>query len=163
MVAAGNVIFWVSLAGLFVLNLFALARSKNLKRFITYSVVLAVCAIVYFAFFQPSAGIVQKGDQSTEGVFIIILYPCMLLGMGCHYLYYLLLKPKRVRRFDVGGFLAPLFASPIVFIPLLAAFQDSGLSLAHLTLPKYMVFFVAFENGFFWKEVFENRRQDVKK
>jgi hypothetical protein len=64
-------------------------------------------------------------------------------------------------KFDFGMFVAPVFASPIVFIPLLAALQNTpaitgtqGFSAVNL-----MVFFVAFENGFFWKEYFDHRRK----
>jgi hypothetical protein len=49
-----------------------------------------------------------------------------------------------------------MFTSPLVFAPLWSAFQDAGMTLTSL---KYGVFVVAFENGFFWKEFFDNRRQ----
>ena len=84
--------------------------------------------------------------------------------MTCHYLYTLLSMPKNQRRsFDFASFIAPVFASPIVFIPLLASFQNADVDLTNLTLPKFMVFFVAFENGFFWKELVDNRRKELSK
>jgi hypothetical protein len=55
--------------------------------------------------------------------------------------------------------LLPMLASPLVFIPLLGAFQNAPVDLMSLTLPKFMVFFVAFQNGFFWKEVVDNFRK----
>ena len=64
--------------------------------------------------------------------------------------------------FNIGRFLAPVFASPIVFIPLLGAFQSMDIDITNLTLPKIMVFFVAFENGFFWKEVVDNHQKRTK-
>lgn len=104
-----------------------------------------------------------KGSQANETGFVIVLYLSMLAGMACHYFYGLFLLPQRKRsKFDLGAFLAPVFASPIVFIPLLGAFQNTEVDLTQLTLPKFMVFFVAFENGFFWKEVVDNRRKEQK-
>ena len=44
-----------------------------------------------------------------------------------------------------------------MFIPLLAALQNTVDNLQNLTAVKMMVFFVAFENGFFWKEYFDHR------
>ena len=95
---------------------------------------------------------------------MIILYLCMLLGMAAQYAHNRFFLPKAQRpEFDFGLFLAPIFASPIIFIPLLAAMQNAEVDLAQLTVPKMMVFFVAFENGFFWKEYFDHRRQEKQK
>jgi hypothetical protein len=94
---------------------------------------------------------------------IIILYLFMVVGMICQYLYSLLIQPRKQRPpFDWGNFLAPLFASPIVSIPMLVAFQNSEIDLTQLTLPRVMVFVVAFQNGFFWKEIFESRRRSLE-
>ena len=84
----------------------------------------------------------------------------MLAGMAGHYFFTLYMIPSDVRpRFEVTSLLAPTFASPLVFIPLLASLQNSEIDLATLTLPKFMVFFVAFENGFFWKAMVDNERE----
>jgi hypothetical protein len=32
-----------------------------------------------------------------------------------------------------------------------------------MTLPRLMIFLVAFENGFFWKEYFDRKRKEVVK
>jgi hypothetical protein len=87
----------------------------------------------------------------------------MVVGMASHYLYNLLMKSARTRQpFDLRRFIAPIFASPIVFIPLLGAFQSADIDLTNLMLPKYMVFLVAFENGFFWRELVENRTKEQR-
>jgi hypothetical protein len=120
---------------------------------------LLACAATYFLSFRTPSGLQPKGaTPPSELGFILVLYVCTSLGMAAHFLYTHFTKPLKARpRFDFGRFLAPLLVSPIVFIPILAAFQGADVDLANLTLPKYMVFFVAFENGFFWKEVLENR------
>lgn len=123
-----------------------------------------ICGGAYYLIFQTDVRIHSKGAQPQELSFIIILYVCMLLGILCHYFYDLFGRAKGNRSpFDLGLFLAPIFASPLVFIPLLAAFQNAEIDLSNLKIPKFMVFFVAFENGFFWKEVVENHRKEIAK
>jgi peptidoglycan/LPS O-acetylase OafA/YrhL len=90
----------------------------------------------------------------------------MVIGMFAQYLYRHFESPVRYRRkWDWGCFMAPVFASPTIFIPLAAAFQNSDIDLTKdsLTLPRLMIFLVAFENGFFWKEYFDRRRKEVEK
>ena len=55
--------------------------------------------------------------------------------------------------------LAPVLASPIIFIPLLASQQNADLDLSRFDIPRFMIFLVAFENGFFWREYFDNRKK----
>jgi hypothetical protein len=161
MAIVGNIFFGISLLGLLLISIFSFIKNKNIKRLAFYIIVLVVCAAIYFLYFQPATELAQRGSQSNTLIFIIILYVFMLLGMVCHYFYNFFTKPKKTRPpFDFGLFIAPFFASPIIFIPLLSAFQNTDIDLAKLTLPKFMVFVVAFENGFFWKEIFENRRKE---
>jgi hypothetical protein len=81
--------------------------------------------------------------------------------MLAQHAYARLSKPRRRRRrrFDLGTFLAPIFASPIVFIPLLATIQAAGVDLYRVNGARFMLFLVAFENGFFWKVIFDQRRE----
>lgn len=163
MVSVANTAFWISLTGLVILALLGFRKSRNIGRLVFWFVSLALSGSIYYFIFQAPSHLQQKGEQSNQTGFVIVLYVCMLAGMAFHYFYTLFLLPKRKRGpFDLGGFLAPVFASPLVFIPLLGAFQNTEVDLTQLTLPKFMVFFVAFENGFFWKEVVENRRKEQK-
>jgi hypothetical protein len=57
-------------------------------------------------------------------------------------------------------FLMPIFASPIVFIPLLTLTSEVAMGGA-FTRPKLMVYLVAFQNGFFWKSFFEQRKAEA--
>jgi hypothetical protein len=85
----------------------------------------------------------------------------MLLGMLSQFLYRRFERPQRLRpTWDWGMFIAPVFASPIVFIPLLAAFQNANIDLKDLTAPRLMIFFVAYQNGFFWKEFFDRKQRE---
>jgi hypothetical protein len=113
--------------------------------------------------FYESSDITLKGEEDNSLYFAIVLYLCMIIGMFSHYAYTRFTKPKDKRpSFDLGLFLAPFFTSPIIFIPLLASLQNANIDLQNLTTTKIMVFIVAFENGFFWKEYFNNRRKGEK-
>jgi hypothetical protein len=90
---------------------------------------------------------------------IIGLYIAMVLGMLAQYLYahFNEAAPNRTR-FDIGVFLAPIFISPIIFVPLFEAFKSSHVQDQGLI----MVFFIAFENGFFFKSYLDRRTHENK-
>ena len=116
-----------------------------------------------FGFPFPSP-VVGKGEHDL--LFAGALFLCMLAGMFAQYLYRHFERPKRYRhKWDWGCFIAPVFASPIIFIPLAAAFQsvDIDLTKPNLKLPQLMIFLVALENGFFWKEHFDRKQKEVEK
>ena len=113
----------------------------------------------------PFAGpVVNKAgnDMLLTGAMAI----SMSAGMFAQYLYRYFESPMRYRRkWDWGCFIAPIFASPIIFIPLAAAFQNADVDLTNdrMTLPRMMIFLVAFENGFFWKEYFDRERKQIER
>ena len=155
-----NVVFSISLAGLLVLSIVKFVKTKEIGQFVFEFVALAACGGIYALVFQRGQGLLPKGKQPHEWAFVIILYGWTLIGMACHYFYGLLMKPKRTRPpFDWGSLLAPMFASPMVFGPLLLAFQGADIDIANLTPPRLMIFLVAWENGFFWKAFVEDRRK----
>jgi hypothetical protein len=157
-------VFWLSLAGLIVLTLRNFLLSKNIARSLLLIAILSAVGVGYYALFESGSQIRPKGDQPNQWAFIVVLYVCMLLGMASNYAYGRFVKTKSARPpFDAGNFVAPMLASPLVFIPLLGAFQDTYVDPANLTVPKVMIFLVAFENGFFWKEIFDNRRREQER
>ena len=155
----------LSLAGLLLAYGLWVRKTGEWRPFWLESGALAIFAIVLnilFGFPFPQTGVVAKGP-GEDLMLAAALYLCMLLGMFSQYLYRRLEKPKRRRlKWDWGLFVAPVFASPIVFIPLLAAFQDAGIDLKRLTSPRLMIFFVAFQNGFFWKEFFDSKQKEER-
>ena len=86
---------------------------------------------------------------------LIALFVCMLAGMLAQYVYGRLSRPKGSRPpFDFGLFFAPALISPIIFLPLYFGMRttwDTGST-------KYLAFLVAYENGFFFKNTFDQRR-----
>lgn len=105
----------------------------------------------------PWAGELQaRGRDDAQWALVAALYVAMVLGMLAHYVYGRLQRLRgRRRKFDVGALLAPVFVSPIVFLPLASILQSA--EPVQASASRLMLFLVAFENGFFWREFFENR------
>ena len=149
-----------SMAALILLGVLWARKGHRWRSFWAGFVALAVFAVFLnrlLAF--PFAPAVAKGSQDLT--LAVALYVCMLGGMLAQYIYRRFEKPSGERAaWDWGLFVAPAFASPIVFIPLLAAFQAAEVKLDELTAPRLMIFFVAFQNGFFWKDFFERKQKE---
>ena len=118
-------------------------------------VVGALCVAYALA---PAA--VQTKDGLDETAAIVFCYLSMVLGMIAQYFYIQAERGDRTFQFDWMTFLMPIFASPIVFIPLLTLTSEVAMGGA-FTRAKLMVYLVAFQNGFFWKGFFEQRRNDT--
>jgi hypothetical protein len=101
--------------------------------------------------------VVARGE-GHEGAIVFLLYLAMLAGMLAHFAYgYFVLPKNKRRKFDLGNFLAPVLVSPIVFLPLASIFETSEPVAG--SSPRLMLLLIAFENGFFWREFFENRQK----
>lgn len=129
------------------------------------------CALVLFAGFLHqvlgfptlSTGETAKGT-TDDFALVAVLFLCMLLGMLAQVLYEHFSLPQRVRvrkKVDWGKFWSPVCASPIIFIPLMVTFQNANIELRSMTAPKMMIFLVAFQNGFFWKQFFDRRSKET--
>jgi hypothetical protein len=121
---------------------------------VTGLLIIVMALGVYF--FLSSETVESKG-VTNEFVGIAFSYGAMLLGMISEYVYSRAEGADRKFRINLE-LLMPIFASPIVFIPVLEITQDMSIGGA-FTKPKLMVYLVAFQNGFFWKNFFEERRQ----
>lgn len=139
-------------------------KSKRLIKLIASLFLLGL--VVLFVHRGPLAptDTIAKSGSLQETLFIVALYLFMTFGMLSHYMYTYFIREKAQRtKFDLGVFLAPIFTSPIIFIPLLGAFQQANVDLQENAAAKYMIFLVAYENGFFWREFFKNRQKEVSK
>lgn len=154
-------VFWTSLAGLCLLTFWGFVRNRNVVRSLLLIAIISAVGYGYYTLFQAGIRFQPKGDQPSQWALIVVLYFVMLLGMASNYLYARFSATASTRPpFDVLNFIAPIFVSPIVFIPLLGAFQNADID---FTLPKLMIFLVTFENGFFWKEFFDSQRRARKR
>jgi len=156
-----TIIAGVSLAVLFLLALVRALRTKRFLRFFVEGLCITAFALllrVVFGF--PTPRVTVAKSASSDLAVGIALFLFMVFGMLAQFLFDHFSASQRERKgFDWGLFLAPLFASPVVFIPLLAAFQNADIDVTHLTTARFMVFLVAFQNGFFWREVFDKQRE----
>ncbi len=147
-----TVIVAAALFGLIALSVFVFIKQRSLRPFLLQIVLLAGLAFLlhqFFGFPTPRLASVSKSLGSDELPIIGVLFACMLIGMLAHWLYVWLETPQGTRPpFDLGPFIAPILASPIVFVPLLASLQNADLDLSQFDIPRFMVFLVAFENGF---------------
>ena len=107
--------------------------------------------------FTLSEQIETKGPVN-ETLAVAFCYGAMLLGMVAQYAY----NQARTGNFefDPAAFFMPIFASPIVFIPLLTVISDVNATGA-LATSKLMVYLVSFQNGFFWRGFFEAQKMGV--
>ncbi len=156
----------VSLLALVLLAGYRYTQSKNARALLVQLAALVLCFAFLHALFDFPLGAepASRGNEQNDVYFVIVLYACMLLGMLAQYGHARFSQPQRTRKkFDLGLFLAPVFASPIIFIPLLGALQNANIDLSRLDAPRMMTFLVAFENGFFWKEYFDHRRAEKEK
>lgn len=159
-----NILVWLaygSFIAFLAVSIHLYAKYKNVTTFVTCLFFLVIFgAVLYFRVHLPG-GVVGKG-AGKDLAFIIVLYGFMVAGMLANYLYARFSKAKnRRKKFDFGVFISPVLVSPIVFIPLYAAFKDAQIDL-DLSGGKMMVFLVAFQNGFFWKEFFDNAQKETK-
>jgi hypothetical protein len=158
-----TIIVEICLGVILAIESYRAVKTKNARHFAFACVsIIAFSIFLNLLFGFPKAkAIVAKGASSDLAV-ATALFICMLLGMAAQFLYSYFVLPRADRRpFDLGLFVAPVFASPIVFIPLLAALQNADIDLTALTIPRMMVFLVAFQNGFFWKDFFDRRRKEL--
>jgi hypothetical protein len=82
-----------------------------------------------------------------------LMFVCILLGMAARYLFFL------HGPFAWIPFLKPLCVSPIVLLPILGTLQNGG-----DFVPLQVVCFclLAFQNGFFWRVVFERAQSNLR-
>lgn len=152
----------ISMIGLLIISIYRFIKFKNARSFVIQVVLLGLASYLLYALFYTPNAPTPKGEEDNNIYLIVWLFIFMLLGMLGNYLYGYFSKPQKERKkikFDFGLFIAPVFVSPIIFIPLLVAFQEGNISLQGSMTAKIMFFLVAFQNGFLWKEYFDHLRQ----
>jgi hypothetical protein len=123
-------------------------------RRIAPTVALTIVAGLVLRYALTGPEVETKGPVH-EAIAIAFCYAAMLLGMVAQYGYDQ--AERREFTFDPAAFFMPIFASPIVFIPLLTVIGDVQ-STGALASSKLMVYLIAFQNGFFWRGFFDARR-----
>jgi hypothetical protein len=148
-----TIILMASLAALIALVLYRVVGRSPIRRAGSLGAVAVALLIATALVPAPTA---TRGAEEIASV--VLCYVCMLLGMMAEYGYTKAERADTTVKFELLPFLMPIFASPIVFIPLLSLMTEDAMSGGAFTRAKLMVYLVAFQNGFFWKSFFEQRR-----
>ena len=125
---------------------------RNMRRFIIETIiVLGIVALLRITVNFPIAK--QAFGSITPLTAIGIMYISILLGISGNYFFYM-------RKFRWISFIKPFCVSPIILLPLIGSIQTTS-NLEYIQLISFGI--LAFQNGFFWRFVFERAKTQVKK
>jgi hypothetical protein len=165
MSALSEMLIALSMIGYLFLCIYWFWKDRNLTRsvlrlLLLIGVMFGLHAIFDFpkVLLRPEETTISKGSEGTTEAWPIYVcaYLSMLAGMFCQYLYARFSREAAQRPpFDWGSFIAPVFVSPIVFVPLCSTLGVGE----HAETGRYMIFLIAFENGFFFKGYFDQRNR----
>jgi hypothetical protein len=100
------------------------------------------------------SGIEAKGDSGhVPWTMVGLMYLAMVLGIVAQSFYFSGTTSLP------STWVKPVLASPIVFIPLVSSYQSSLLSMNGISLAELMILLVSFQNGFFWKVIFDKQSE----
>ena len=135
-------------------------RPRPLTLLARIAAIAIYLAALHWTFGFPSvSGADSKSPESAAPIFaaiVIYMYLAMVAGMAFEYLYRYLEGAPADRRFEFGSLVKPVLVSPLVFIPLASSLQTVNLDLT-IGIPRFMLFLVAFENGFLWRGYFSRK------
>lgn len=137
------------LFGIFIIIEFIISRA--VKRFIIQVVILlGVIVVLRVTTGFPATRVAFGGVSPITATGIMFI--CTLLGIAAHYFFYL------KGGFSWRTFLKPLVTSPIVLLPLIGSVQGTS-GVESVQMISFGV--LAFQNGFFWKEVLEHAKSQI--
>jgi len=160
MTTTQNILISLSLAVWFLLIIFDFIRNRAQNRMAAGAQLLAILLVVfilhrYFNYFNT---IEIKGDGLiSEGWLLVGLYAFTILGILGHHIFAQIKgpdRPGRQARLKWLPFFKPLAISPIIFITFLSQLDKVGAQMTTLTAVSIQ-FGLAFQNGFFWKTIFD--------
>lgn len=152
-----NSLLLVSGAASAVVLLVLALRTRRPRVIILTLLVVALSGWIVYSVAPAAAG--TRGED--DGTTLIISYVAMVLGMTSHFVYVQAERGAKTLRFNWLSFVMPILASPIVFIPLVSLAGEVPAVGGAFTHAKVMVYLVAFQNGFFWKHFFDQRKRDT--
>lgn len=158
-----NTTYWTIylISSLGIISLLAISKGngRSIKISIAAFALLAFAICLYQLF--PNAKGQTKGGGTADIFPIIWLYIFTILGALSRELYRFVTSGKK--KINWRGFVAALLASPIVMIPLISVFSTFTESIADAPASaRFMIFFIAYEHGFFWKAIMESRNEKIE-
>jgi hypothetical protein len=143
----------ILLAGCFGVYGVALLLEALKRRLTPFALLEVVGLVAAFLVLRWTTGFPSPREAFSAGtpIFaIVVLLLCTALGTAASYYFYL------EGEFALRAFLKPMVVSPLVVLPLLG-FVATGSGIE----PHQLIYlgFVAFQNGFFWKTVYEREKR----
>jgi hypothetical protein len=125
--------------------------------FVTCILVLGVLSLTVVRNYSAPSDIETKGEVLGAAPWIMVglMYLSMILGIVAQSYYFL-------DRSSPAAWLKAILASPIIFIPLLSSYQDTLQNMASVNIAQVMILLVSFQNGFFWKVIFDKQAEQLQ-
>ena len=132
-------------------------RSGRYKLLLFEIAGVVVLLLIVHALFNLLEPVVSFGPP--RHVMILLSYVFLLLGMAAQYLFDHWGKPEGSAQFKLTSFLQPFLISPIVFLPLLGLIPET--SHGPIGEREFFVWINAFQNGFFWRVVYDKVQRQM--
>jgi hypothetical protein len=138
---------------------FAMPNRVRQMRLIALLLLLAVL-VTTAVMLWPQSSIETKGEGSgAQWVMVALMYVAMTLGIVAQSYYF----TGSGAPAGVSSWIKPTLASPIIFIPLLSSYQAALSSMSVVSIADIMILLVSFQNGFFWKVVFDKQAEAMNR
>jgi len=146
-----NYLLVLSIGCYMILIIVDLARKKSSRH--TTIELISLTAFTIYLNHTIGFPIPKQSFGSITPVFaVLIMFGCILLGMMARYIFY-------YKKFKLKSFLRPLVISPIILLPLIGTIQ--GITKFE-TVQLFSFGILSFQNGFFWKEIFDKISENAK-
>jgi hypothetical protein len=137
-----------------------LRRYRHRLNIVALLSLLVIVAALIFSEWSVTPNIEAKGETSgVQWIMVALMYIAMTLGIVAQTYYF------RSDAVEPGftSWIKPALASPIIFIPLLSSYQDTLSTIDQISLAEIMILLVSFQNGFFWKVIFDKQTEVMAK
>lgn len=127
-------------------------RNRDARRLIwgTTGVIIAAIVLHLATGFPATTRRVAFGAGWSPELVLGLMFLAVLAGIAGHYAFH------RREDFSWASFARPLVASPIVLLPLIGSVQ--GAALETIQVASFVI--LAYQNGFFWREVLKDARKE---
>lgn len=136
------------------------SRRLSVAAFLAFLILLVIMALLAQSAGRVTGTVESKGETSSLGwIMVALMYVAMTMGIIAQSYYF------RDDGSPAGytSWIKPTLASPIIFIPLLSSYQDTLSTISSLSLAQLMILLVSFQNGFFWKVIFDKQTKAMTK
>lgn len=125
-------------------------KYRRIKRLLIEAMILSLVVLILHLTTGFPESIKTFGSFNPESTILLMLVS-VVLGMTANYFFHL------KKGFNWLTFIKPLFISPIVLLPLIGTVNETALQPVQL----FSLMFIAFQNGFFWKEVYNKAQKSI--